>query len=281
MDSNDFQDSLKEQSGGAAIQNVASVSILKGIQIPLPPLAEQQRIVGVLNEAFEGLATAKANAEMNLQNARALFDSHLNSVFTKRGPGWVEKSLEEIGTTQTGSTPKTSEKNNYGDFISFIKPADFNSDGSLDYDNDGLSKKGLSKARKVAAGSVLMVCIGATIGKCGYCDRDVTTNQQINALTPFKDVSNKFIYYQMLTEKFQRRMLLRSAQATLPIINKSKWSALTVWLPPKLEEQKRIAAELGSLCEKTEHLADIYERKLAALEGLKKSVVHQAFAGGL
>ena len=67
--------------------------LLKELEINYPPLAEQQRIVGLLDEAFEGLATAKANAEKNLQNARALFESHLQSVFTQRGPGWVEKKL--------------------------------------------------------------------------------------------------------------------------------------------------------------------------------------------
>ena len=63
--------------------------------VPVPPLPEQQRIVGILDEAFEGIATAKANAEKNLQNARALFESHLQSVFTQRGNGWVEKPLGE------------------------------------------------------------------------------------------------------------------------------------------------------------------------------------------
>ena len=142
---------------------------LKVMPVSFPPLAEQQRIVGLLDEAFESLAAAKANAETNLHNARALFDSHLHAVFTQRGPEWVEKKLEEIGRTQTGSTPKTSDQSNYGDFISFVKPGDFNTDGSLDYDKDGLSESGAEGARKVPAGSVLMVCIGATIGKCGYC----------------------------------------------------------------------------------------------------------------
>jgi type I restriction enzyme, S subunit len=126
-----------------------------------------------------------------------------------------------------------------------------------------------------------MVCIGATIGKCGYCERDITTNQQINALSPVDGVSHKFIYYQMLTEDFQRRVLLSSGQATLPIINKSKWSALTVALPPKLEEQKRIAAKFEALCEETQRLASVYERKLTALDALKKSLLHQAFSGEL
>ena len=65
-----------------------------------PPLPEQRRIVGILDEAFAGLATAKANAEKNLQNARALFESHLQSVFSQRGKGWVETTLEEVLAVQ-------------------------------------------------------------------------------------------------------------------------------------------------------------------------------------
>ncbi len=259
----------------------AQMNDVLGFEIPVPPLAEQQRIVGLLDEAFEGLATAKANAEKNLQNARALFESHLQSVFTQRGPGWVEKKLQEIGKTQTGSTPKTSDQSNYGDFISFVKPGDFNTDGTLDYDKDGLSENGAAGARIVPAGSVLMVCIGATIGKCGYCEHDVTTNQQVNSLTPSDGSSNRFIYYQMLTETFQRKVIHASGQATLPIINKSKWSALSVWLPPKVAEQKKIAAKLDALIAETQRLARLYEQKLAALEALKKSLLHQAFSGEL
>lgn len=258
-----------------------SKEFIESYPIPVPPLPEQQRIVGILDDAFDGIATAKANAEQNLQNARALFESHLQSVFTQRGEGWAEKRIEEVGTTQTGSTPKTSDKKNYGDFIPFIKPADFNTNGSLNYENDGLSEQGFAQARKVAEGSVLMVCIGATIGKCGWCDRDITTNQQTNALTPTEGASYKFIYYQMLTEDFQRRVIHGSGQATLPIINKSKWSALTVWLPPTLDEQEQIVAKLDVLREETQRLESLYRCKLAALAELKKSLLHQAFTGQL
>lgn len=276
-----IQHHVISSSDRAAGQSGLNKETLEPYPLLLPPLPEQQRIVGILDEAFDGIATAKANAEKNLQNARALFESHLQSVFTQRGPGWVEKRLEQIGRTQTGSTPKTSERDNYGDFIPFVKPGDFNTDGSLDYENAGLTEKGLSEARKVAAGSVLMVCIGATLGKCGYSERDITTNQQINALTPFNGVSSRFLYYQMLTESFQRRVVLSSGQATLPIINKSKWSALTVALPQRLEEQERIAAKFDALCEETQRLESIYQRKLAALEALKKSLLHRAFSGEL
>jgi type I restriction enzyme S subunit len=266
---------------GAAQPQITRTN-LEPLEICYPAsLAEQHRIVGILDEAFAGLANAKANAEKNLQNARALFDSHLQSVFSQRGEGWVEKKLEEIGKTQTGSTPKTSDQSNYGNFISFVKPGDFNTDGTLDYDKDGLSETGAKGARKVPVGSVLMVCIGATIGKCGYCDQDVTTNQQVNALTPSDGSSNRFIYYQMLTETFQRKVIHASGQATLPIINKSKWSALSVWLPPTIAEQKKIAAKFDALSEETQRLAAIYQSKLAALESLKKSLLHQAFSGEL
>ncbi|OQW97197.1 MAG: hypothetical protein BWK77_02410 [Verrucomicrobia bacterium A1] len=193
----------------------------------------------------------------------------------------MEKKLEEIGETQTGSTPKTSGQSNYGDFISFVKPGDFNTDGTLDYGKDGLSESGAEGARKVPAGSVLMVCIGATIGKCGYCDQDVTTHQQVNALTPSDGSSNRFVYYQMRTETFQRKVIHASGQATLPIINKSKWSALSVWLPPKVAEQKKIAAKFDTLTEATQRLARLYERKLSALKALKKSLLHDAFRGAL
>ncbi|HPB09988.1 MAG TPA: restriction endonuclease subunit S [Kiritimatiellia bacterium] len=265
---------------GTTIPSLVKSDLLQ-IGLPLPPLPEQRRIVGILDGAFAAIATAKAQTEKNLANAREVFDSHLNDVFTRRGEGWVEKRLGEIGTTQTGSTPKTSDQTNYGDFISFVKPGDFNADGSLDYDKAGLSERGAKGARKVPAGSVLMVCIGATIGKCGYCDQDVATNQQVNALTPSDGSSNRFIYYQMLTETFQRKVIQASGQATLPIINKSKWSALSIWVPPKVKEQKTISAKLDAFAADTQRLEALYRRKLESLEELKKSLLHRAFEGEL
>lgn len=256
-------------------------SLVRKSEVPVPPLPEQRRIVSTLDEAFEDTAIARANAEKNLQNARDLFRSHLHSVFTDRRDVWVERRLTQVGATQTGSTPKTADRANYGDFIPFVKPADFNQDGTLDYEHDGLSEQGLAKARRVAKDSVLMVCIGATIGKCGYSDRHVTTNQQINAVTPVHDVSHKFIYYQMMTDSFQRSVMLSSSQATLPIISKSRWGALPVWLPPTPLEQEHIAAQLDRLCAVTRRLEAIYQAKLAALDELKRSLLHQAFSGQL
>ena len=88
--SDSMQKHVREKGTGATVQGIKA-SLLKAIEIRFPPLAEQQRIVGILDEAFDGIATAKANADKNLQNARALFESHLQSVLTQRSDGWSEK----------------------------------------------------------------------------------------------------------------------------------------------------------------------------------------------
>jgi hypothetical protein len=82
-------------AAGSTVRNL-NIGLAKSVEIPFPPLPEQRRIVGILDEAFEGIATAKANAKKNLQNARAIFESHLQSVFTQRGEGWVEMPLLEL-----------------------------------------------------------------------------------------------------------------------------------------------------------------------------------------
>jgi len=87
MESNDFQESISKYSVGAAIKNVASVKILKQIDIPFPLLHEQTKIVNTLDKAFKQIDQAKANLEQNLHNAKELFQSKLNEVFSQRGEG--------------------------------------------------------------------------------------------------------------------------------------------------------------------------------------------------
>ena len=86
---------IVDEGTGATVQGV-KLPFVKSLQIPIPPLTEQQRIVAILDQAFEGIAKARANAEQNLQNARALFESHLKSVFTKSGEEWKQVSLKDI-----------------------------------------------------------------------------------------------------------------------------------------------------------------------------------------
>jgi type I restriction enzyme S subunit len=111
--------------GNGATVDTLTIQKLQSVEIAVPPLAEQQRIVGLLDEAFEGLATAKANAEKNLQNARALFESYLQSVFTQRGPGWVETTLSRATDgIFTGPFGSLLHKSDYVvDGIPLVNPA--------------------------------------------------------------------------------------------------------------------------------------------------------------
>jgi type I restriction enzyme, S subunit len=281
LSQDDIQNYLSTQS--SATMPALNFGQLKTVEVKFPPLPEQQRIVAILDEAFAAIAKAKANAEQNLKNAKELFESYLKGVFENKGEGWEEKMLKDIGIAQTGTTPKTADKENYGDFIPFIKPADIDikGNGEIRYDNDGLSEQGLKNGRKMLEGSILMVCIGATIGKVGFVDRDVSCNQQINSLTVKKEFSTKFIYYALSTKGFFEQVIHNSAQATLPIINKGKWETLTVSFPKSKIEQETIVNKFDEILIETKKLEAIYKQKINDLEELKKSVLQKTFNGEL
>lgn len=258
-----------------------NLSLVKAIKLPVPPLEEQQRIVAVLDEAFEGLARARANAEANLKNVRDLFGSALEAALRDETISWKETVLSDLGDVVTGSTPKTSEKGNLGDHLPFVKPGDFLPDGSLVYDNQGLSEQGAAVSRVLPAGSALMVCIGATIGKAGYSDRPIATNQQINAVAPRNGISGEYLYYQMLTPEFQADVMRGAGQATLPIINKGKWSKLKVRMPSDLAKQVQIVDKLSKVRAQIDAALAQYEVQIFDLKDLGQSLLQKAFAGEL
>lgn len=282
LNSSFYKDHLEKISSGANINNL-KFSDLKDLEIPLPPLSEQHHIVKILDEVFVDVAKAKENAGKNLQNAKELFESYLQSVFANPGKDWEEKKIKEIGKTQTGLTPKTANKKYYGNFVPFITPADVDilGDGSIRYNSKGLSEEGLEVGRKIEKNSVLMVCIGATIGKVGFATEIVSCNQQINTLTPEIKYDAKLFYYILSTKSFFNKVIEGSSQATLPIINKGKWENLIVTFPKSLIEQKSIVAKLDALLVETKKLETIYKQKMADLEELKKSVLKRAFNGDL
>ena len=267
------------QSHSTGIRNLDG-DAYKAISIAFPPLAEQKRIVAILDQALEAIDASAAISSKNVSLSNALFTSELNAIFQRREGDWTTTTVGQMGSTLTGATPKTSDRSNFGNDVPFIKPGDFYPDGSLDYDNEGLSSRGAQKARLIAAGSVLMVCIGATIGKCGVSRREIAANQQINALTPSKDVDPAFVYYQMRTAEFQKRVMMSAGQATLPIINKTRWCALEISIPP-LSIQRKIAQRLEDISKQAEALVSVYERKNVALSALRASLLNDAFIGNL
>ena len=279
--STQVEENLKISAGSA--QPNLSTQQIKSFKLPFPPLEEQKQIVAKLDQCFEAIDKARANAAKNLENAKELFQSKLNEIFSQKGEGWVEVVLNEIGETQTGTTPPTKDISNYGDYIPFVKPPHFSPDGSINTGSSMLSKSGLEKGRLFQSNSVLMVCIGATIGKTGFSTVPVSSNQQINCLTPKKEYNPKLFYYGLISPFVQRQVIEigSGSQATLPIINKSKWSKLRINIPTERSVQDVIVQLLDGLKQKTQPLESKYQQELNSLEELKKSILQKAFKGEL
>lgn len=188
---------------------------------------------------------------------------------------WVWCRLIDVGTTQTGTTPPTANKEFFGKDIPFIKPADISLSG-INYENEGLTLAGLEKGVLIKENSLMMVCIGGSTGKSNYTNRDVSCNQQINAIKGLCGVSGQFLQYFLQSPYFQKAIWAKSSGGTTPIVNKSKWESIPIPLPP-LSEQKRIVAEIEKQFAKTKQLKEHIISNQQATEQLLKALLHQAF----
>lgn len=270
---------------GTTIPSLVKSELLN-IPIPVPPLAEQQRIVGLLDEAFEGLATAKANAEKNLQNARALFESHLQSVFTQRGPGWVEKRLEDVCVIGDGNHssnyPKKEELVAEG--VPFIRATNLVGGEISDDDMRFLSPEKHAQLKKghLKTGDILFTNRGE-IGKTAIVDADhdgSNLNSQIAWLRCSEILNNRFLFHVLNSGAIKSHLEMSKNGAALQQFTIRQIKELKIPIPPK-DQQRALVVSLDGLSEETQRLARLYERKHAALSALKKSLLHQAFTGEL
>ena len=263
---------IEKFKGGVAQQNL-SLAQVRDFQIAIPPLAEQQRIVGLLDEAFEGLATAKANAEKNLQNARALFESHLQSVFTQRGQGWKRKPLGSLCELISGQHIDAKDYNTEGKGVGYLTgPSDF---GFL---NPVITKWSEHPKRMAKRGDILVTVKGSGVGKINLlAEEAVAISRQLMAVrATAADVNYLYAFLSTNFDHFQSL----STGAAIPGISREDVLDLMCPMPPP-EEQQAIVKLIHALAEETQRLARLYERKHAALEALKKSLLHQAFTGEL
>ncbi|HEF6462379.1 TPA: restriction endonuclease subunit S [Campylobacter jejuni] len=285
-----MQEKILESTLGSAIKNIASVKILKQIEIPLPPLKEQERIVGILDFAFSKIDENIKKAKENLANIDELMQSALQKAFnplndnTKENyqlpQSWEWKSLDNIGEIITGTTPSKNNPNFYGNEYPLFKPSDLNGDMIIKYASDNLSKLGFDNARNIPKDTILVVCIGASIGKIGLSGVSGSCNQQINAIIPNSKFLPKFLFFLCLSNYFQEILKNNASQTTLPIINKTEFSKLQIPLPP-LQEQEQIAEHLDFVFEKAKALKELYTKELKDYEELKQSLLDKAFKGEL
>ncbi len=276
-----FREELSGAGHGAAQQNVSTKDLVE-IQIPVPPLSEQHRIVGILDEAFDGLARATASAEQNLRNARALFESHLQSVFTHRGKRWQEKTLEEVSAAFGRGKSKHRPRNAphlYGGRYPFIQTGDIrNADHIITEYSQSYSEAGLAQSKLWPKGTIC-ITIAANIAETAILGFDACfPDSVIGVVANPKEADVGYIEY--LLQSFKTRIQAMGKGSAQANINLGTFEHERFPFPSVLDQQQ-IVALLDSLREETQRLESIYQQKLAALGELKKSLLHQAFSGNL
>ena len=154
--------------------------------------------------------------------------------------GWSWTRLGSLFSTITGSTPSTKDASLYGDEYPFYKPTDLDAGFDVCVSEDTVSEKGYKNGRILPMYSVLVTCIGATIGKTGYIKNSGICNQQINAILPNTFILPEYTYFCMCSEFEQQQIWTNSSATTLPILNKSKFDILFFPVPPKAQQTRTV-----------------------------------------
>ncbi len=274
-----------------AVFNSINKKQIENIEIPLPPLPEQQRIVAILDEAFAAIAKAKANAEQNLKNAKELFESYLQSVFENKGEGWEEKRLGDKNLLEIIDGDRGKNYPTIKDFLDegfclFMNTKNVRPDGfefnTTMFINEAKDKSmGKGKLRR---NDVVMTTRG-TIGNLGvYNDEVEFEHIRINSgMLIFRPNQTQIIseyLFEILRSGIIKEQIKKhvsgAAQPQLPIKTIVNF---TVPIPKSLKTQQTIVQKLDALSAETQKLEAIYQRKIEDLEELKKSVLQKAFNG--
>ena len=277
---------------GAVGHKRVTKEFVESYPIPLPLLAEQRRIVAILDEAFAGIATAKANAEKNLQNARELFASRMQVLFGQ-DEGWERVQLEELlvrgwitshlDGNHGSDYPRKEEFVDAG--VPYIAAralrggiVDFDEAKYLSPERAATIRKGLAKDRDV------LFAHNATVGPVAILSTDEEVVILGTSLTYYRcdpqHIHPEYLAHFMLSPAFTSQYAQVMKQSTRNQVPITKQREFFHVIPP-IDVQLRIANDLDELSTQTERLADIGVRKLIALEELKKCLLHQAFTGAL
>lgn len=268
-------------AAGSTVRNL-NIALVSSVEVPIPPLPEQQRIVSILDEAFSAIAKAKANAEQNLKNAKELFESYLQGVFEKKGEDWEEKTLAQISKTFGRGKSKHRPRNwngLYGGNYPFIQTGDIrNCNHYITEFTQTYNEVGLAQSKLWKSGTIC-ITIAANIAETGIltfdaCFPDSVIGIEVNE----KYADRDFVEYLLQSFKVRIQALGKgSAQAN---INMGTFENELFPFPP-ISEQKVIVEKLNQLSAETKKLEAIYKQKINDLEELKKSVLQKAFAGEL
>lgn len=281
MTSDAYKDFIGELSDGANINNL-KFDDLGRFQVPHPALSEQQRIIGILDKAFDGIATAKAKAEKNLQNARALFESYLKFIFNQRSGRWKHRPLISLCSMFADSAHRTPKYQTEG--VPALRPRDVVNGKLVLSGAARVSEEEYeiqSRRHKPSAGDIVY-SRELSYGWATVLPKSprVCLSQGMCIFRPSPEVDTEFLLY-VLNGPLGREQAVRAAVgAAHPHINLGDIKAYSIPLP-LLDEQRHITQDLQALEAQTQRLESIYQQKLSALEALKKSLLHHGFSGKL
>ncbi|WP_176698045.1 restriction endonuclease subunit S [Candidatus Nitrospira nitrosa] len=269
-----------------AAQPFISKGDIQTFQVSVPPLSEQQRIVGILDEAFDGLAIATANAEQNLRNARAFFESHLQSVFTQRGKGWMETTLSEAtGGVLTGPFGSLLHKSDYIEGgIPLVNPAHITETGiEPDFRKTVSEKTARQLSNYIMREGDIVIGRRGEMGRCALVT-DAEDGWLCGTgsffIKPSGRCEPRYLVRFLRSDSCKRRLERLAGGAVMPNLSNTDLGDLHLYLPP-VDQQKTIVGKIDALYAETQRLKSIYQQKLAALGELKQSLLHEAFSGKL
>ncbi|MDD4607192.1 MAG: restriction endonuclease subunit S [Patescibacteria group bacterium] len=282
--SNSYLSEVEQKTTGTTRKRISRKN-LGLVKIPLPPLPEQHRIVKILDEVFADVAMAEENAEKNLQNAKELFESYLQSVFANQGENWEEKRLEELGkiTSSKRIFKKEYVKNGVPFYrIKEIKELAHNKNITLEL---YISPKRYKEIKDVfgvpLVGDILMTAVG-TIGEICVVKNEEEFYFKDGNILWFKNFNSVDPHYlKFVLMSFVEQINKLSKGSAYNALTIEKIEKHRIFLPLSITEQKSIVAKLDALSAETRKLETIYQQKLADLEELKKSVLKRAFSGEL
>ena len=256
---------------------------LREIPIPLPPLPEQKRIVNILDEAFEAIAAARANAEQNRQNARALFESYLQSVFSQHGEGWHDRQLASVCKKITVGHVGSMAARYKPDGIPFLR-----SQNILPFEVslknvvfiDAEFHQSLMKSR-LTPGDVAIVRTGypGTAAVIPPELKDANCSDLV-IIRPGDEVNPHYLAAFFNSAYGKGLVAGKLVGAAQKHFNVTSAKEVMLHLPPQ-ETQSLIVAEIDELRAETQRLESLYQRKIAVLDELKQSLLQQAFSGQL
>ncbi len=276
------QTQFNHLASGAIVKNISG-DLVKKAKLPIPPLSEQHRIVTIIDQAFEGVSKTRANAEQNLQNARALFESHLQSVFTQHGEGWVEKRLKEVCEKITDGTHQTPTY--YESGVVFLSSRNV-TNGKINWENIKYidTQQHIQMHKRVAPRlNDILLAKNGTTGVAAMVDKDVVFDIYVSLalLRPLNMLLPNLLLYFINSPVAKVQFNKRLKGTGVPNLHLEEIREVVISFPKNLAEQENLIKQLDALSNQVKRLEAIYKRKIALLDELKKSLLQQAFAGEL